>query len=47
MLKAMSTYVYVKERLHPGLLDGLVVTRLHGSGLGLEVGQEPDVHRLQ
>ena len=23
MLKAMSTYVYVKERLHPGLLDGL------------------------
>jgi len=24
MLKAMSTYVYVKERLHPGLLDSLV-----------------------
>lgn len=24
MIKAMSTYVYVKERLHPGLLDGLV-----------------------
>ena len=24
MLKAMSTLVYVKERLHPGLLDGLV-----------------------
>jgi sugar phosphate isomerase/epimerase len=24
MLKAMSTYVYVKERLHPGLLDGFV-----------------------
>ncbi|HXZ78947.1 MAG TPA: sugar phosphate isomerase/epimerase family protein [Terriglobales bacterium] len=24
MLKAMSTYVYVRERLHPGLLDGLV-----------------------
>src|SRR6267378_1465026 len=24
MLKAMSTYVYVKERLHPGLLDGLM-----------------------
>jgi sugar phosphate isomerase/epimerase len=24
MLNAMSTYVYVKERLHPGLLDGLV-----------------------
>jgi sugar phosphate isomerase/epimerase len=23
MLKAMSTFVYVKERLHPGLLDGL------------------------
>lgn len=23
MLKAMSTYVYVRERLHPGLLDGL------------------------
>src|SRR5437879_9470023 len=23
MLRAMSTYVYVKERLHPGLLDGL------------------------
>src|SRR5579862_8543412 len=24
MQKAMSTYVYVKERLHPGLLDSLV-----------------------
>ncbi len=24
MLKAMSTYAYVRERLHPGLLDGLV-----------------------
>jgi sugar phosphate isomerase/epimerase len=24
MLKAMSTHVYAKERLHPGLLDGLV-----------------------
>ena len=24
MLKAVSTYVYVKERLHPGILDGLV-----------------------
>jgi sugar phosphate isomerase/epimerase len=24
MLNAISTYVYVKERLHPGLLDGLV-----------------------
>ena len=24
MLRAMSTLVYVKERLHPGLLDGLV-----------------------
>jgi sugar phosphate isomerase/epimerase len=24
MQKAMSTYVYVKERLHPGLLDALV-----------------------
>ena len=24
MMKAMSTYVYVRERLHPGLLDGLV-----------------------
>ena len=23
MLRAISTYVYVKERLHPGLLDGL------------------------
>src|SRR5579862_3561045 len=23
MLNAISTYVYVKERLHPGLLDGL------------------------
>ena len=23
MLKAVSTHVYVKERLHPGLLDGL------------------------
>ena len=24
MQRAVSTYVYVKERLHPGLLDGLV-----------------------
>jgi sugar phosphate isomerase/epimerase len=24
MQRAMSTYVYVRERLHPGLLDGLV-----------------------
>jgi len=24
MLRAISTYVYVKERLHPGLLDGLL-----------------------
>ncbi len=24
MLKAISTYIYVRERLHPGLLDGLV-----------------------
>jgi len=24
MLKAISTHIYVKERLHPGLLDGLV-----------------------
>jgi len=24
MLRAMSTYVYVRERLHPGLLDALV-----------------------
>jgi sugar phosphate isomerase/epimerase len=24
MLKAVSTYLYVRERLHPGLLDGLV-----------------------
>src|ERR1051326_630292 len=23
MLKAMSTYAFVRERLHPGLLDGL------------------------
>ena len=23
MLKAVSTYIHVKERLHPGLLDGL------------------------
>jgi sugar phosphate isomerase/epimerase len=24
MLKAVSTYLYVKERLHPGILDGLL-----------------------
>ena len=24
MIKAMSTFAYVRERLHPGLLDGLV-----------------------
>jgi len=23
MLKAVSTYLYVRERLHPGILDGL------------------------
>ena len=23
MLRAVSTYLYVKERLHPGILDGL------------------------
>ena len=23
MVKAVSTYLYVKERLHPGILDGL------------------------
>ena len=23
MLKAVSTYLFVKERLHPGILDGL------------------------
>src|SRR5260370_1490306 len=23
MLKAVSTYLYVKERLHPGILDGM------------------------
>lgn len=33
MLKAMSTYVYVKERLHPGLLDGLV----HGGAQAIEI----------
>ena len=24
MLRAVSTYIHVKDRLHPGLLDGLV-----------------------
>src|SRR5215510_11053875 len=24
MLRAMSSYVYIKKRLHPGLLDGMV-----------------------
>ena len=24
MLRAMSTHVYIKRRLHPGLLDSLV-----------------------
>ncbi len=33
MLKAVSTYVYVKERLHPGLLDGLV----HGGAQAVEI----------
>jgi hypothetical protein len=23
MLRAVSTYLFVKERLHPGILDGL------------------------
>ena len=30
MLKAVSTYLYVKERLHPGILDGLVAQRSAG-----------------
>jgi sugar phosphate isomerase/epimerase len=29
MLKAISTYIYVKERLHPGLLDKLVSGGAH------------------
>ncbi len=33
MLKAISTYVYVKERLHPGLLDGL----LHNGAQAIEI----------
>jgi len=33
MLKAISTYVYVRERLHPGLLDGL----LRGGAQALEI----------
>jgi sugar phosphate isomerase/epimerase len=33
MLKAMSTYVYVRERLHPGLLDGMV----HGGAEAIEI----------
>jgi sugar phosphate isomerase/epimerase len=33
MLKAISTYVYVKERLHPGLLDGLA----RGGAQALEI----------
>lgn len=33
MLKAMSTYVYVKERLHPGLLDRVV----HGGAEAIEI----------
>jgi sugar phosphate isomerase/epimerase len=33
MLKAISTLVYVKERLHPGLLDGLV----RGGAQGIEI----------
>lgn len=33
MLKAMSTYVYVKERLHTGLLDGLK----HGGAEAIEI----------
>src|SRR6201997_2160129 len=33
MLKAVSTYVYVKERLHPGLLDGLA----RGGAQGIEI----------
>jgi sugar phosphate isomerase/epimerase len=33
MLKAMSTYVYVKERLHPGMLDTLV----RGGAQALEI----------
>jgi len=33
MQRAVSTYVYVKERLHPGLLDGLV----RGGAQALEI----------
>lgn len=30
MLKAVSTYLYVKERLHPGILDGLARNGVQG-----------------
>jgi hypothetical protein len=30
MVKAVSTYLYVKERLHPGILDGLDSQRSAG-----------------
>ncbi len=30
MLKAVSTYIFVKERLHPGLLDGLAKAGAQG-----------------
>ncbi len=30
MLKAVSTYLYVKERLHPGILDGLTRSGVAG-----------------
>ena len=30
MLRAVSTYLYVKERLHPGILDGLFARRRAG-----------------
>lgn len=33
MLKAVSTYLYVKERLHPGLLDGLA----HNGAQAIEI----------
>jgi hypothetical protein len=33
MQKAVSTFVYVKERLHPGLLDGL----LRGGAQAIEI----------
>ena len=50
MLRAVSTYVYVRERLHPGLLDELVISlvpKVLGQGVRLLDGLDPSNIELE